>query len=267
MNKRLILTIISLLVLLLAGFLFQLNEAEAPEAGLPEDNPSQDEEQTKPEKNLPEVAIIIDDLGNNFAVEKKLKDVDAKLTLAVLPFRSNTQKAVNYFTQKELILHLPLEPMESKYFEEKMIMTDMSNNQIKTEFTDYFNELDGKVTGINNHKGSRFTSDERAMRSLLQAVKEKNLYFVDSYTKASSVGYKLAKEMDILTAKRNIFLDNSKEKEAIEEQIEKLVVEAKEEGSAVGIGHAHPNTISVLNQKLPQFKEEVNFVSASEIVK
>jgi len=247
-------------VLILAGLLVFLVIAENPKKVPDKPTPA------PPQENLPKVAIIIDDIGNDFQVEKDISKIDANLTLAILPFRQDTQKAMNYFSDRELLLHLPLEPIDKKYFEERMLKTSMSQEQIKSEFEKYLSALKGKVKGVNNHKGSRFTSNKRAMSALLQEVRQNNLYFVDSFTIASSVGYELAKEMKVPTARRDVFLDNSDKKEEIKSRLEELIATAKKEGSAIGIGHGRAETISVLIQELPRYQDEISFVPASKLV-
>lgn len=274
MNKNLIaLTILTVAFGLGFGLLIKKpSPIKAPKTK-PKTQPITDEndkkEQKKPEDNLPKVAIIIDDIGNDFEIEKEISKIKADITLAVLPFKKDTQKAVSYFQARELILHLPLEPMNKKQVEDKMLKISMSEREIKSKFDKYFSSLKTDLAGINNHKGSRFTSDTESMEYLLDKIKGKkqNLYFLDSYTINSSVAFNLAQKMEIPTARRDVFLDNSKKKQDIKTQLKKLINIAKNEGSAIWIGHGYQETISVLIKKIPKLKKEVGFVTASQIVK
>lgn len=48
------------------------------------------------------------------------------------------------------------------------------------------------IKGVNAHMGSKATADEGLMRIVLEEVKERGLYFVDSYTTDKSVVTKVA---------------------------------------------------------------------------
>ncbi len=232
------------------------------------DIPHEEPVKEKDTADLPRVSIIIDDLGNNLTTDRSIKDIDADLTLAILPFRNNTLEAARSLSgQQELILHLPLEPMSDKDIEEQMLTVDMTLEEQSTFLTASLEELGPYVKGVNNHKGSRFTSDREAMRTLLQLVQEKDRFFVDSFTIGDSQVASLAREMGIKTAVRDVFLDNSRDPEDIRARLLEVVQLAEENGEAIAIGHSTPETITVLREELPELKERVNFVPVSEILK
>ena len=228
----------------------------------PEPRPEPD-----PNKELPRVAIIIDDLGNSFEADRKIDMIQADLSLAVLPFREYTKRSLDFFKDKqEIILHLPLEPSNESQKEEKMLTVDMSEKEIVENFNLALEEMESHVSGLNSHKGSLFTSDKKSMQILLEEVKNKELFFVDSFTIASSVTFSLAKEMGVETAKRDVFLDGQRDKEYIRDGLQETVSLAERQGQAIAIGHVFPETIEVLKQEMPKLKTRVNFVGVSELV-
>jgi len=94
------------------------------------------------------------------------------------------------------------------------------------------------------------------------------MFFVDSVTTPHSVGLKLAREMGVRTAARNVFLDNVQDVAAIRKQIQQLARLAVKRGSAIGICHPHPATIQALAEELPVMqKAGIKFVYASELVR
>ncbi|MBI5286105.1 MAG: divergent polysaccharide deacetylase family protein, partial [Deltaproteobacteria bacterium] len=111
------------------------------------------------------------------------------------------------------------------------------------------------INGVNNHMGSRFTEDDRRMRVMLEVVKERGLYFLDSKTTSHSSAYRLARGMGIRAADRQVFLDNEQDVEYIKKQVERLIEVAKDKGSAIAIGHPHPATLSALKEMVPMLKE------------
>jgi polysaccharide deacetylase 2 family uncharacterized protein YibQ len=143
----------------------------------------------------------------------------------------------------------------------------MSDNEIQKRLAGYINAVPYAV-GVNNHMGSRFTEDRAKMRTVLNLLKDKKLFFIDSRTTPASQGDRLAREMGIHTAARNVFLDNEQDVAAVKVQIEKLAGMARKTGSAIGICHPHKTTIQALAMVLPTLKSQgITFVYASELVR
>ncbi len=215
------------------------------------------------------LSIIIDDLGYGSLLDEKLIGIDKPLTLAVLPSLNYTQTVINNFKDKdnfELILHMPMEPIDEIQREDFMLFSEHSKEEMEVLFNDALNQMNGEVAGLNNHKGSKFTSDSEKMREFLELVRAEDLFFIDSYTLNTSVGYSLAQEMSIPTTKRDVFLDYVDEREAIKERLYEAVDLALENGSAIAIGHYKKNTLKVLKEELPKLqKEGIKLVKASKL--
>ena len=278
-STPLAITIILVLAVLFGGSIYlqskemkdikiELPEISFPQRETPEEKKEAEEEEVEEEK--PKVAIIIDDLGNNFETDKLISDIDSSLSLAILPHRENTISTAEYFSDLnrfQLMLHLPLEPINPEDAEEDMIMVDMSDSEIELALESYLDQLGSYIEGVNNHKGSKYTANGEKMRVLLEKIKDSNLFFVDSFTYKDSVAYEAAKEIGVKTGKRDVFLDNINDESEIKKKLDELIELAKEEGSAIAIGHSKPITISVLKEQIPKFEEEgIEFVKVSEIL-
>ncbi len=61
---------------------------------------------------LRQVAIIIDDIGNDPGSVRELLKIDAEITFAILPLCSHTIDAAEtvHAAHREILLHLPMEP-------------------------------------------------------------------------------------------------------------------------------------------------------------
>ena len=126
--------------------------------------------------------------------------------------------------------------------------------------------LPSHVRGVNNHMGSRATSDRRVMTSVLTAL-PKGFYFIDSRTSGTSIGAEVARSMHIKTASRSVFLDDVQKEPAIREQLAALAAAAESHGVAVGIGHMYPETVRVLAAEAPLLRSRgFRFLRASEAV-
>jgi hypothetical protein len=94
------------------------------------------------------------------------------------------------------------------------------------------------------------------------------MYFIDSRTTGSSVAAAVAREMNVRTASRNVFLDDVQTRQAIRNQLGALTRAAEEHGTAVGIGHMYPTTVEVLSEAAPRLRSEgFRFVRASQAVR
>ena len=202
-----------------------------------------------------QVSIIIDDLGKNYKAFKKLLMIDIPLTYSILPFQPYSTRIAQEAHEKnrEVILHLPLEPWDSanQTVAYGTLLTSMDNDQLLTQLERNINSVP-YIAGISNHMGSKFTEDQDKMEIVLKKAREKGLYFLDSRTTKKTVGYTLSKAMDIKTAERDLFIDNNKDPLAIEKQLKKLPRLAKKNGGyAIAIGHPHRSTIDTLKKIIP----------------
>jgi len=91
---------------------------------------------------------------------------------------------------------------------------------------------------------------------VLSVLAERGLFFLDSRTSADSVGYKVALGLGVPAAERQVFLDGDATPEAIHAQFQRLLELARAKGSAIAIGHPHPETLAALTREVPKAKAE-----------
>ncbi|MBD1373611.1 divergent polysaccharide deacetylase family protein [Hazenella sp. IB182357] len=219
------------------------------------------------------VAIIIDDFGNNLKGSKAFFSIQAPLTVAIMPFlKTSTEDAQKaHEAGFEVILHLPMEPVRGKksWLGPGAITTDMTSEEIKNTLRKDLDSLP-HVVGINNHMGSKATADERVVKAILEVLKERDLFIIDSLTSTHSKIEKLAKEMQVPYKRRTLFLDNQNSKSAISNQYQLLIKRTLNQGWGIAIGHVgHQgiNTYEATTDVLTQFKkEQIELVHVSEIV-
>lgn len=220
-------------------------------------------------KPYPRVAIVIDDMGQDMARLRDLVALNAPITVAVLPNLIHSKQTATEAHKRglEVLLHLPMEPKEtgSNNPGKGALLVGMGPDEIKRKMEEDLKTVPF-ATGINNHMGSRFTEDEGRMRTVLGVVKKKKMYFLDSRTSSHSVAGRLATKLGVRNADRNVFLDNTVEKDYIKGQISELVAIAKKHGSAIAIGHPHPQTIEAIKESLESLNGSVEIVGLSEIV-
>lgn len=215
------------------------------------------------------IAIILDDWGYNLNNVDTLQRIHAPLTLAVLPNLAHSKDIAQLGARSghEIILHLPSEPHEKVPLENKTILTSMNSSTIKRIVRFDLDSLQF-AKGVSNHMGSKVTEDVAAMSAVLTELKQRKLYFLDSYVTSRSVGYKMARSMGLPVLKRDVFLDNEEDPTYILSQLQKLKNKARMYGQAVGIGHDRHVTLNVLESAIPQMqKEGFEFVPASDLAR
>ncbi len=202
----------------------------------------------------PKLAIIIDDVGTRSQVNA-ITSLNIPLTMSFLPpskARPNSAKLAA--KEKLYMVHLPLEAQNFSAEEPDTLRISDSQQKISARIRDIKN-LFPKVHYINNHTGSKFTSNEVAMNRLIYALNANNISFVDSRTTAETKAPKVLKNFGLNYVARDVFLDHHMDKKYIKEQIEKAIKIAKKHGTAIAIGHPHANTILALNESKKLLKE------------
>jgi len=220
-------------------------------------------------KHHASIVLILDDVGFEHQPIDEAMRIDPNVNFSILPNGSEARA----FAQRldahgfELLCHLPMEPLDYPRQQPgaNAIFTSMSDAEIAA--TTRLNlESVPHIRGVNNHMGSRATLDSRVMRDVLTAL-PKDLYFIDSKTSGGSIAGRMAKQLNIPTASRNVFLDDVQSESAVRRQVEALSSLAAERGVAVAIGHPYPVTIRVLNELAPSLRARgFRFVRASEVV-
>ena len=219
---------------------------------------------------LPQVAIVIDDLGWDLGAAQVLLAMDIPLGFAILP---NTPFK-DFIAQeaqrrgKDILLHLPMEPYSYPQIDPgwPVLLSTMNTSELAIQIESALAAVPAAV-GVNNHMGSRLTEDRHAMHVVMQLMKHRNLFFLDSRTSQKSLAYQIAREVGVRTAQRHVFLDNEADARKISQQLHRLAALAREHGKAIGIGHPYPETVQSLRYTLPEIRQTgVEIVSISRLV-
>lgn len=221
-----------------------------------------------PIKIISKVAIVIDDWGYNLNNLSILDRIKYPLTASVLPHLNYSREVAEELHRRglEIILHLPMEPHEKYRLEKNTIMVSMDEATIKNIIDQGLANI-VYAKGVSNHMGSLATQELKVMEIIFRELKGRTLFFLDSLVSPKSVCSHLARRVGVRFAKRDVFLDNRKEPAYIRSQIDKLKLQAKVKGSAIGIGHAQKNTLEVLKEVMPQLeKEGYKFVFVSDLI-
>ena len=214
------------------------------------------------------IALVIDDLGRRPSDLATIAALGVPVAHAVLPYEphSAAMAAAADAAGAEVLLHLPMEALDGEDPGPGALRLGMDDAALAAATRAALAAVPEAV-GINNHMGSALSADRRAMAVVLGVARERGLFFLDSRTTAATVGFRLARELGVPAAERQVFLDDSLSAADIEAELERLRALALEEGSAIAIGHPHPVTFAQLAAEVPRAQAAgVRFVRLSELL-
>jgi polysaccharide deacetylase 2 family uncharacterized protein YibQ len=216
------------------------------------------------------VALIVDDMGYSLEAINELCSIGRPLTIAIIPYSPLASEIATISRQHDLevILHLPLEAINNSEgnHSKGMITTGMSEDEVISIVEKNLDQVP-YIRGVNNHMGSKITSDRQLMNIILEQLKRRNLFFIDSRTTANSVAYNLAQSLNIPSAYRHIFLDGELNENYIKGQLIELFRRARQNGFALGICHPTKETLKVLKESFHLVDEYgLEPVLASQVV-
>ncbi len=218
---------------------------------------------------LPQIAIIIDDMGDRKALGWEALQLPGPVAYAFLPDTPHGSEMAEaaWRANKEVLLHLPMDPVGGRAHPASISTRD-DRETVARRLRHALAGLPHAV-GVNNHQGSRVTQSEPHMRWLMAEMQRiSGLYFIDSRTSGASVAYAAARQQAIPAAARDVFLDSDPDGAAVAEQFHRLVRRAKRRGTALAIGHPYPSTLRVLKRELQQLPAHgVELVPPSQLVR
>ena len=206
------------------------------------------------------IGLIVDDFGRtrNSIVESFTR-FPVPWTAAVIPEPPVSDAQAKYLAEQgiPLMVHLPMEPVNGEVWDlgDGAIYSDTPPGRIEELLDNALAAVPG-AEGINNHMGSQATTRTPVMRALMAALRERDLFFVDSRTTPASIGAEEAERAGVRWGTRDVFLDTEDERAHIEEQFRRALDHARRYGSVIVIGHPRPNTLAVLQQWIPRATEQ-----------
>jgi polysaccharide deacetylase 2 family uncharacterized protein YibQ len=225
-------------------------------------------------RSVPRLAIIFDDLGQDRSAADSVVALPFPLTVSILPHLPLSAEVAEEVHKRgdQILLHLPMQsesediPFGGARPEEIELRVGMNESQVESTVAAMLATVP-YAEGVNNHEGSRATSDPALMQAVMQTLRGRNLFFIDSRTTAATVAYDTAERSGVRAASRKVFLDDIQDRNEILAQLRLAAHDALRDGSAIAIGHPHPATITALAEGVPSLEAQgIRLVFASDIV-
>lgn len=227
-----------------------------------------------PKPNVPsavkgKLAVVIDDAGRDLESQHVYESLGIPLTLAVMPNQVHTRDAALSWHAHGLpvILHQPMESVSGIGMESKVILTSMGDEEIRSLLKSSLSQVPEAV-GINNHQGSKATTDRHTMDVVMNELHHRHLFFFDSRTNSTTAADAAAASYGVPYVRNDLFVDNEADVAAISSMIREAAKRAQKYGTYVIIGHCRPKTAEAFRQMVPQLeKEGIQFVYVSSLAK
>jgi polysaccharide deacetylase 2 family uncharacterized protein YibQ len=193
------------------------------------------------------VAIVMDDLGPDATATRQAILLPSAITLSFLPYARDVAEQARAATARghEVIVHVPMEPLGREYPGPRALRVGLSAAQNRRRLSWDLSRVPG-ADGINNHMGSRFTADRAALVPVLGLLSKTKDFFFDSRTTAKTQVVTLTRSFGILSAGRDVFLDDVQRRKYILGQLRQLLQLAERNGVAIAIGHPHAVTLQAV---------------------
>ncbi|MCO6059763.1 divergent polysaccharide deacetylase family protein [Pseudomonas sp. MOB-449] len=198
------------------------------------------------------LALVIDDLGQTPARDHRVIALPGPVALSILPDARYSRELAEaaHAAGKTVMLHLPMDPATGPYAWHPGLSTAELERRLDAALRQV-----PHARGLNNHMGSRMTTQRPAMTWLMQRLQQQHRFFIDSRTSAATVAAAEAQKAGLASLSRDIFLDDDQSPAAVAAQFNAALKLARKQGSALMIGHPHPATLELLERELPRLKE------------
>ena len=193
------------------------------------------------------LVIIMDDISYERDV-KAIHSLGLHLVMSFLPPSTcHPESAKLAAKEGGYMVHFPMEAVNFHDEEPDTLHVGDSEEKIASRIAQ-LKRLYPRARYMNNHTGSKFTSDTASMKKLLPLLKKEGIIFVDSRTIGTTKIPQVSKENGLRYLGRDVFLDDQDGVANIKKQIREVVALAKRHGSAIAIGHPRPDTLEALRQ-------------------
>lgn len=224
------------------------------------------------QSGVPVISIIIDDIGYRNIDDINALALPGPVAFAIMPHSPNAVKMSQLATTsgKDIILHMPMEAIEqdqNRFLGPGGLKLDMNESQFISTLVFNLRSVPN-IIGVNNHMGSLLSTDKEKMGWLMDYLDARKIFYIDSVTTGNSVAAQTAKNRHVPYLSRDVFLDNSTNRDEINARFDELITVAKRKGSAIAIGHPHAETIEVLVKNLNRLDEYgVRLISLKDMIK
>lgn len=212
------------------------------------------------EDSRPRVAIVMTGLGMSEGVtEAAIRSLPPEVSLSFSPYAHNLANWIGLarVNGHEVLLDLYMEPSTYPFDDPgpQAIMTVLSEAENRKRF-DWVLSRGNSFVGLTGRMGSRLLARQESLSPVLEDIAEQGLLFVDDRSTAASLGFDLARQLDVPAAYSEDMIDEpSANRAAIDAKLNRVERLALTKGAAVALAQPYPVTIERLNVWIAELAE------------
>jgi uncharacterized protein len=198
----------------------------------------------------PKIALLLGGMGlNKKLTQKAIKDLPADITLAFAPYGNELQEQVDKARKEghEVFLQVPLEPVGYPATNPgpKTLVGDGSEAENIDSLRWHMSRFHG-YAGIVNYMGGRFLAMPKAMKPMLNELKQRGVFFLEDGSMALSSTETAAKLTKTQVRRAKVVIDSTPTPQAIISALTLLEEQATGTGLAIGTGSGLEVTIDTV---------------------
>ena len=212
------------------------------------------------EDSRPRVAIVMTGLGMSEGVtEAAIRSLPPEVSLSFSPYAHNLANWIGLarVSGHEVLLDLYMEPSTYPFDDPgpQAIMTVLNEAENRKRF-DWVLSRGNSFVGLTGRMGSRLLARQESLSPVLEDIAEHGLLFVDDRATAASLGFDLARQLDVPAAYSEDMIDEpSANRAAIDAKLNRVERLALTKGAAVALAQPYPVTIERLNVWIAELAE------------
>jgi len=217
------------------------------------------------------IALVVEDTGDDLRSSlDAFLELGIPVTLAVRPGSAASRSAAERARAAgaDVLLHLPMEPKGYPRIDPgpDAILVDLKDGEIRKRIARHLESLP-PVDGVSSHMGSLATQDRRVMSVVLEELKRRRLFFLDSHTTKATVAPEEARRIGVPCLVNRVYLDNEEGDDSwVGERLDEAAAAAAN-GAVIATAHAHPRTAVAVQRALPRLRKQgLEFVTVSALL-
>lgn len=215
----------------------------------------------------PRVAVVVDDLGNQWQSGLTAIQVPFIQTIAIMPGLPYTVPLAESTVEagKTVIVHAPMSNESDFPLGPLGLNRADGDQQLLANLTMGMDSVP-HAEGLSNHMGSRLTRDAEAMGWVMAELRERDWFYLDSVTVSNTQGWRMAEQMGVPWNRRQVFLDHEPTPEFIEQQWQLALRIARQNGSVTVICHPYPETLAFFDSLELSDYPDIDWVSIKDLL-
>jgi polysaccharide deacetylase 2 family uncharacterized protein YibQ len=213
------------------------------------------------------VAVVVDDLGNQWQSGLAAIDIPFIKTIAIMPGLPYTIPLAESTMEagKTVIVHAPMSNESDFPLGPLGLNRADGDQQLLANLTMGMDSVP-HAEGLSNHMGSRLTRDSEVMGWVMTELLARNWFYFDSVTVSATQGWRMAELMGVPWNRRQVFLDHEPTPEFMEQQWQLALKLARKNGSVTVICHPYPETLAFFDSLDPGDYPDIDWVSIKELL-